>query len=92
MRKFKYTLIILSFLWWVKNNKPDEYVKIENNFKNIKLPFTIILDIIDSLLYYKSHIRVLKVLIKYHLEKEDRDVMERARELAQWSFGYTRFL
>ena len=84
--------MILSFLWWTKNNRPEQYIKIENNFKNIKMPFNVILDLVDSLLYYKSHIRALKVLVKYQLEKEDRDIMERARELAQWSFGYTRVL
>ena len=38
------------------------------------MPLVVILDLVDSLLYYKSHIRALKVLIKYHLEKEDREV------------------
>ncbi len=84
-RKIYYTLIFLSFLWWTKNNKPDEYKAIEKNFIDLNIPFKVFLDVIDSLIFYKSEVKALKVLINYYSKREENLFRERVNDLWMWS-------
>ena len=84
-RKYKHFIILISFMWWMKTNKPEKYNKLEEQLKNIRMPLSVILDLMDALLYYKSEIRALKVFLKYVQNKEEIMMNQRVMELAQWA-------
>jgi hypothetical protein len=69
----------------MKTNKPEKYKLIEDKLKHTKLPLSVVLDLMDSLLYYKSELRALKVFLKYVQNREDITLNQRAGELAQWA-------
>jgi hypothetical protein len=84
-RKYKYAIILISFMWWMKTNKPDKYNQLEEQLKNVRLPLSVILDLMDALLYYKSEIRALKVFLKYVQNREEIMMNQRVSDLAQWA-------
>ncbi len=84
-RKYKYAIILISFMWWMKTNKPEKYNKLQENLKNMNLPLNVVLDLIDALIYYKSEIRALKVFLRYIKNREDIIMNQRVNDLAQWA-------
>ena len=53
--------MLISFMWWMKTNKPDKYKQIEEKLKDVRMPLSVVLDLMDALIYYKSELRALKV-------------------------------
>ena len=84
-RKYQYFIILISFMWWLKTNKPEKYKQIEEKLKGVRLPLSIVLDLMDAILYYKSELRALKIFLKYVQNREDINVTQRANDLAQWA-------
>jgi hypothetical protein len=84
-RRYKCLVILISFMWWMKTNKPEKYTLIENKIKNLRIPLNVVLDMIDSLLYYKSEVRALAVFLKYIQNMDEISLFQRAGDLAQWS-------
>ncbi len=82
-RKYKHFIILISFMWWMKTNKPNKYKQLEDKLKN--LPLSVVLDLMDALLYYKSEMRALKVFLRYIKNMEDITINQRAGDLAQWA-------
>jgi len=72
-------------MWWLKTNKPEKYKQIEEKLKGVRLPLSIVLDLMDAILYYKSELRALKIFLKYVQNREDINVTQRANDLAQWA-------
>ena len=84
-RKYKYVILLISFMWWMKTNKPDKYKQIEEKLKDVRMPLSVVLDLIDALLYYKSELRALKVFLKYVQNREEIIMNQRADDLSQWA-------
>jgi len=84
-RKYKYAILLISFTWWMKTNKPEKYKQIENKLKDVRMPLSVVLDLIDALLYYKSELRALKVFLKYVQNREEIIMTQRVSDLAQWA-------
>ncbi len=84
-RKYQYAIILISFMWWMKTNKPEKYEFLENKLKNVRMPLSVVLDLLDALLYYKSEVRALKVFLKYFQNREEIIMNQRVNDLAQWS-------
>ena len=84
-RKYKYAIILISFMWWMKTNKPEKYKQIEENLKNMNLPLNVVLDLIDALIYYKSEVRALRVFLRYIKNREEIIMNQRVNDLAQWA-------
>jgi Cdc6-like AAA superfamily ATPase len=84
-RKYKYAIILISFMWWMKTNKPEKYNQLEEQLKNVRMPLSVILDLMDAMLYYKSELRALKVFLKYFQNREEIIMNQRVSDLAQWA-------
>ncbi len=84
-RKYKYAIVLISFMWWMKTNKPEKYEFLENKLKDVRMPLSVILDLMDALLYYKSEIKALKVFLNYLKNREEIILNQRVNDLAQWA-------
>ncbi len=84
-RKYKYAILLISFMWWMKTNKPEKYKQIEEKLKDVRMPLSVVLDLMDALLYYKSELRALKVFLKYVQNREEIIMNQRVSDLAQWA-------
>ena len=84
-RQYKHFIILISFMWWMKTNKPDKYLQFENKLKNLRIPLNVILELMDAILYYKSEVRALKVFLKYIQNREEITMNQRVNDLSQWS-------
>jgi hypothetical protein len=89
-RKYQYTIMLISFMWWMKTNKPDKYKQIEEKLKNVRMPLSFVLDLMDALLYYKSELRALKVFLRYVQNMEEIRMNQRVDDLAQWARTWRR--
>ena len=72
-------------MWWIKTNKPAKYKQLEDRLKDVRMPLSVVLDLMDALLYYKSEIRALKVFLRYVQNMEEITINQRADDLAQWA-------
>jgi hypothetical protein len=72
-------------MWWMKTNKPEKYLQIENKLKNLRIPLNVVLELMDAILYYKSEVRALKVFLKYIQNREEITMNQRADDLALWA-------
>lgn len=77
--------MLISFMWWMKTNKPSKYNQLEEKLKNVKMPLSVVLDLMDALLYYKSELRALKVFLRYVQNMEEIRMNQRVDDLAQWA-------
>jgi len=84
-RKYKYAIILISFMWWMKTNKPEKYNQLEEKLKDVRIPLSVVLDLMDALIYYKSELRALKVFLKYVQNREEIIMNQRADDLSQWA-------
>jgi len=84
-RKYQYAIILISFMWWMKTNKPEKYEFLENKLKDVRMPLSVVLDLMDALLYYKSELRALKVFLKYVQNREEIIMNQRVSDLSQWA-------
>ena len=89
-RKYKHVIILISFMWWMKTNKPDKYKQIEDKLKHVRMPLSVVLDLMDALLYYKSELRALKVFLRYVQNMEEIRMNQRVDDLAQWARTWRR--
>ena len=90
-RKYKYTIILISFMWWMKTNKPEKYNHLEEKLKNIRIPLSVVLDLMDAILYYKSELRALKIFLKYIKNIEEITMNQRVDDLAQWARNWRQY-
>jgi Cdc6-like AAA superfamily ATPase len=72
-------------MWWTKTNKHDKYKQLEEKLKDVRMPLSVILDLMDALLYYKSELRALKVFLRYVQNMEEIRMNQRVDDLAQWA-------
>lgn len=72
-------------MWWLKVNKPHKYKQLEDKLKTIRLPLNVVLDIMDAILYYKSELKAIKVILRYNQNREEITMNQRVNDLAQWS-------
>ena len=77
--------MLISFMWWMKTNKPGKYKQIEEKLKDVRMPLSVVLDLMDALLYYKSELRALKVFLRYVQNMEEIRMNQRVDDLAQWA-------
>jgi hypothetical protein len=84
-RKIRYTIILISILSWLKENRTTDYYNLEQFFRQINIPCVVLLDIIDSIAHYKSKRRALNVLLKYYKDREEIIIKRRANDLMMWS-------
>jgi hypothetical protein len=84
-RKYQYAIILISFMWWIKTNKPAKYKQLEDRLKDVRIPLSVVLDLMDALIYYKSELRALKVFLRYVQNMEEITINQRADDLAQWA-------
>ena len=84
-RNTKYFIILISFMWWMKTNKPDKYNQLEEQLKGVRMPLSVVLDLMDALIYYKSELRALKVFLKYIQNREEITMSQRVSDLSQWA-------
>jgi hypothetical protein len=84
-RNIRYTIIFLSILTWLKENRPTDYYNLEQLFNQLNIPYTVLLDMFDAISYYKSRRMAFNVLLKYYKEREEIIIKRRANELMMWS-------
>jgi len=82
-RKMEYLLMIFGFFWWLKKKDTVKFNDLNSQFSTLELPIGVILDLIDSLLYYKSPSKAIQVLIKYQQEKIEREFNNKVKELVR---------
>lgn len=82
-RKMEYLLMIFGFFWWLRKKDIVKFNYLNSQFKNLNLPIGIILDLIDSLLYYNSPTKAMFILMKYNKEKLENQFKEKVSELVR---------
>ena len=85
-RRYKHIILMMSFLMWLKTNRPTDYNTLENGVG--KVPLNIVLDLMDALLYYKSKKRAMKIVFDYFKNREDDTLRRRLNDLLLWSKIY----
>lgn len=75
----------------MKTNKPEKYNHLEEKLKNIRIPLSVVLDLMDAILYYKSELRALKIFLKYIKNIEEITMNQRVDDLAQWARNWRQY-
>ena len=75
----------------MKTNKPEKYKLLEEKFKDIRMPLSVVLDLMDALIYYKSEVRALKVFLRYVQNREEINMNQRVDDLAQWARTWRQY-
>jgi len=82
-RKMEYLLMMFGFFWWLRKKDIVKFNTLNSQFKNMDLPIGVILDLIDSLLYYNSPIKAIQTIMKYQHEKIEREFKEKVANLVK---------
>jgi hypothetical protein len=82
-RHLLYTLYALSCISWLKENKPEDYERLERTCLNLPMP--VFFQLMDGIFYYKSQFHIFRALYKWQKNVEEKELKNKVNALAMWS-------